>query len=371
MFGRVKVAIMGTGKIAGVMAETLKSVRGATFYAVGSRTQDSADKFAQAHGVKKAYGSYEELLADPKVDLVYVATPHSEHYKNVRLALMNGKNVLCEKAFMLNERQAEDIFNLADEKKLLVVEAMWTRFHPMRKKLDEILASNVIGETTMLTANLGYNIREKDRIKLPELGGGALLDLGVYTLNFASMVFGNEVTDIVSMCSFNEQGMDLHDSITLRYKNGKMAVLNASALSVSDRKGVIYGSKGFIVVDNINNIEGITVYDSTYKKLAYYKRPKQKTGYEYEVEACVKAIADKRTECPQMPHEETLKMLNMMDFIRNSNNIKFPGENDLASEEQPVAEAKADEQAVAEAPVATEEPKTENETDSVEDQSKE
>ena len=248
MFGRVKVAIMGTGKIAGVMAETLKSVRGATFYAVGSRTQDSADKFAQAHGVKKAYGSYEELLADPKVDLVYVATPHSEHYKNVRLALMNGKNVLCEKAFMLNERQAEDIFNLADEKKLLVVEAMWTRFHPMRKKLDEILASNVIGETTMLTANLGYNIREKDRIKLPELGGGALLDLGVYTLNFASMVFGNEVTDIVSMCSFNEQGMDLHDSITLRYKNGKMAVLNASALSVSDRKGVIYGSTGFIWV---------------------------------------------------------------------------------------------------------------------------
>ena len=211
----------------------------------------------------------------------------------------------------------------------------------MRAKLEEIMASNVIGEPTMLTANLGYNIREKDRIKLPELGGGALLDLGVYTLNFASMVFGNDVTDIVSMCSFNEYGMDLHDSITLRYKNGKMAVLNASALSVSDRRGVIYGSKGFIVVDNINNIEGITVYDSGYKKLAYYKRPKQKTGYEYEVEACVKAISEKWLECPQMPHEETLKILNMMDFIRNSNNIKFPDEDVItdASLEAPAIES--------------------------------
>ena len=370
MFGRVRVAIMGTGRIAGIMAETLKGVRGATCYAVGSRTKESADRFAQAYGIKKAYATYEELLADPKVDLVYVATPHSEHYKNVRLCLMNGKNVLCEKAFMLNERQAEDIFKLADEKKLLVVEAMWTRFHPMRAKLDEIIASNVIGEPTMLTANLGYNIESKDRIKLPELGGGALLDLGVYTLNFASMVFGDEVTDIVSMCSFNEHGMDLHDSITLRYKNGKMAVLNASALSISDRRGVIYGSKGFIVVDNINNIEGITVYDSTYKKLAYYKRPKQKTGYEYEVEACVKALSEKWTECPQMPHAQTLKILNMMDFIRNSNNIKFPGEDELISEDQTQIVSSDATQETVDVPETTEEPKTDNESGTVEDQNK-
>lgn len=370
MFGRVRVAIMGTGRIAGIMAETLKGVRGATCYAVGSRTKESADRFAQAYGIKKAYATYEELLADPKVDLVYVATPHSEHYKNVRLCLMNGKNVLCEKAFMLNERQAEDIFKLADEKKLLVVEAMWTRFHPMRSKLDEIIASNVIGEPTMLTANLGYNIESKDRIKLPELGGGALLDLGVYTLNFASMVFGDEVTDIVSMCSFNEHGMDLHDSITLRYKNGKMAVLNASALSISDRRGVIYGSKGFIVVDNINNIEGITVYDSTYKKLAYYKRPKQKTGYEYEVEACVKALSEKWTECPQMPHAQTLKILNMMDFIRNSNNIKFPGEDELISEDQTQVVSSDATQETVDVPETTEEPKTDNGSGTVEDQNK-
>ncbi|SDA60509.1 Predicted dehydrogenase [Butyrivibrio sp. INlla18] len=329
MFGKFRVAIMGTGKIAEVMALTLKNTRGVACYAVGSRTKESADKFASKFGIKKAYGSYEELVGDPKIDLIYVATPHSEHYRNVMLALSAGKHVLCEKAFMLNEKQAKAVFDYAEQQNLLVTEAMWTRYMPMRNKLMEVLASNVIGEPTMLTANLGYNISAKDRINKPELGGGALLDLGVYVLNFASMVFGNDVTDIVSMCSFNDLGMDLHDSITLRYRNGKMAVLNASALSVSDRSGVIYGSKGYIVVDNINNFEGITVYDSEHKKIAYYKRPKQKTGYEYEVEACVRAIAEKWIECPEMPHSESLKMLNMMDFIRQTNNIVFPGENDL------------------------------------------
>jgi predicted dehydrogenase len=326
MFGRFKVAIMGTGKIAVVMADTLKAMRGVTCYAVGSRSMENAQKFAKDYGFKKAYGSYEELVNDPKIDLVYVATPHSEHYENVKLALSAGRNVICEKAFTLNESQAKKLFDLAEEKNLLLTEAIWTRYMPMRTKLLEVLGSNVIGEPTMLTANLGYNISYKDRINRPELGGGALLDLGVYVLNFASMVFGNDVSDIASICTFNEFGMDMQDSITLRYANGKMAVLNATALSSSDRSGVIYGTKGYVVVDNINNPEGITVYDSAYKKLAYYKRPKQISGYEYEIEACMKAISEKWLECPQMPHSESLKIMNMMDFIRKANNIRFPGE---------------------------------------------
>nr|WP_022769505.1 Gfo/Idh/MocA family oxidoreductase [Butyrivibrio sp. NC2007] len=328
MFGRLKVAIMGTGKIAGTMAETLKETKGVTCYAVGSRTLENAEKFARDYGFKKAYGSYAELVADPKVDLIYVATPHSEHYENVKLAISAGRNVICEKAFMLNEKQAKKIFEFAEEEKVLVTEAIWTRYMPMRTKLMEILASNVIGEPTMLTANLSYNIAYKERIQKPELGGGALLDLGVYCLHFASMVFGNDVKDIASICTFNNLGMDMQDSITLRYADGKMAVLNATVLSTGDRNGVIYGSKGFIVVENINNPEAIAVYDNNYNKTAYYKRPKQKTGYEYEIEACVKAIGEGWLECPDIPHAETLKILNMMDFIRNNNHIVFPGEDD-------------------------------------------
>ena len=327
MFGRLRVGIMGTGRIACKMAETLKETKGVVCYAVGSRTQENAVKFSQSYGIKKAYGSYQELVDDPKIDLVYVATPHSVHYDNVMLALSAGKNVICEKAFMLNEDQAKKVFDFAQEKNLLVTEAMWTRYMPMIAKLKEVLASNVIGETTMLTANLGYNIVYKDRINQPSLGGGALLDLGVYVLNFASMVFGNDVADIASICTFNNLGVDMQDSITLRYTDGRMAVLNATTLSNSDRNGVIYGSKGYIVVENVTNPDGISVYDSEYRKIAYYKRPRQKTGYEYEIEACARALSQGWIECPEMPHSETLKMLNMMDFIRKNNNIVF-GEED-------------------------------------------
>ena len=338
MFGRMKVGIMGAGRIAETMAKTLKESRGVTCYAIGSRSKEKAERFAAANGVKKAYGSYEELVSDPKVSLIYIATPHSEHFENVKLALNAGKHVICEKAFMLNEQQAKEVFELAEEKKLLLTEAIWTRYAPMRSKLMEILASNVIGTPTMLTANLGYNIIHKDRINMPSLGGGALLDLGVYVLNFASMVFGNDICNITSTCTYNEQGMDMQDSITLTYTDGRVAVLNATALSQSDRSGVIYGSKGYIVVENINNIEGIAVYDSDYKKIAYYRRPKQITGYEYEIDACVRAINEGWLECPEMPHSETLRIMNMMDFIRKQNNIVFPGENGEAAEQASVSE---------------------------------
>ena len=327
MFGRIKIGIMGTGRMAGIMADTIKDVKGAVCYAVGSRSIDTANSFASAHGIKKSYGSYAELVSDPKIDLIYIATPHSEHFDNVKLALSAGKNVICEKAFMLNEKQAQEVFKIAEDNKLLLTEAIWTRYMPLRAKLTEVLASKVIGEATMLTANLGYNVVAKDRISKPELGGGALLDLGVYVLNFASMVFGNDVTDIASMCTFNENGVDLQDSITLRYRDGRMAVLSATALSVTDRAGVIYGTKGYIVVDNINNFEMITVYDNDHKKIASYNRPRQITGYEYEIEACLRAMNEKWIECPEMPHSESLKMLNMMDFIRKNQNIRFPGED--------------------------------------------
>ena len=338
MFSRFKVGIMGTGKIAGIMADTLKGMKGVTCYAVGSRSDENANRFASYYGAKKAYGSYEELVKDPKVDLIYVATPHSEHFENVKLAILAGKHVICEKAFMLNEEQARQAFELAKENKVLLTEAIWTRYMPMMMKLKEVLASNVIGEPTMLTANLGYNIAYKARINEPALGGGALLDLGVYVLNFASMVFGDDVEDIASICTFNNLGMDMQDSITLRYRNGKMAVLNATALSNSDRNGVIYGSNGYIVVENINNPEAISVFDAEYKKVATYKRPKQISGYEYEIEACMKAVAENWLECPQMPHASSLKMMNMMDYIRKCNNIVFPSENAAPSVEAPLVE---------------------------------
>ena len=326
MLKKFNVGIMGAGNIAGVMADTIKKMKNVKLYAIASRQQVKADVFAGKYGCKKAYGSYEELVKDKKVDLIYIATPHSEHYDNVKLCIQHGKPVLCEKAFTANEAQAKELVQLAQEKKVFLAEAIWTRYMPVLTTIREVLGSGVIGELKMLTANLGYVIDDVPRLQDPALAGGALLDLGVYPLNFAVMIFGDNIKKIDGTCTYTQTGVDGQNSFTLEYHDGKVAVLNSSMVSLSDRRGVIYGTKGFAVIENINNFESIAVYDSSYKKVAFYKRPKQISGYEYEVEAAIKAISAGEIECPQMPHSETLKMMKLMDSLRTQWNIVYPFE---------------------------------------------
>ena len=162
---------------------------------------------------------------------------------------------------------------------------------------------------------------------------GALLDVGVYPINFAAMVFGTEVKQMSSVCTYTKTGVDEQNSITMIFEDGKMAVLNSSMLSKSDRKGIIHGTKGFLVIENINNFESMTVFDADYKKVEEYKRPKQISGYEYEVEACIQAIKDGALECPQMPHAETIRIMKLMDSLRAEWGIKFPFEEPKENEE--------------------------------------
>ncbi len=326
MFGNFNVGIMGSGNIAGIMAGTINKMKNVRVYAVASRQQVHADVFAGKYGCKKAYGSYADLVADKKVDLIYVATPHSEHYENVKMCLEAGKPVLCEKAFTLNAAQAEELVRIAAEHKVFLAEAMWTRYMPMLTTIREVIGSGIIGEPKTLTANLGYVISSKERLTNLALGGGALLDVGVYTINFALMIFGHNISKIASCCTFTETGVDEQNAICLQYYDGKVANLNSSMVSLSDRQGIIYGTKGFAVVENINNFESIAVYDRQYKKVASYKCPKQISGYEYEVEACVEAIKCGQIECSQMPHSETLRVMRIMDEIRSQWGMKYPCE---------------------------------------------
>ena len=226
----MKVGMIGAGSIAGIMAGTIKEMDCAQNYAVAARDYGRAAEFAQKYGFEKACGSYEELVEDAGVELVYIATPHSHHYEHIKLCLNHGKHVLCEKSFTVNESQAREVLELAREKKLLLTEAIWTRYMPMRKTLDDVLLSGVIGRPYMLTANLGYIISGKERIMRPELAGGALLDVGIYPLNFASMVFGDEVDTITGTAVMTETGVDAQNSITITYKDGRMAVLCSSCL---------------------------------------------------------------------------------------------------------------------------------------------
>lgn len=320
---KLKMAILGAGSIAGTMAETVITLDEAELYAVGARDLDRARAFAKKYQVKKAYGSYKEMLADPEVELVYIATPHSHHYKHARMCLEAGKHVLCEKSFTVNAEQAEKLFALAEEKKLLITEAIWTRYMPARKMIDEMIANGVIGEVTSLTANLAYDVIHVERIARPELAGGALLDVGVYPINFACMVFGDRVKECFGHAVFRD-GVDVTNNITLIYEDGKMATLHSSVIAESDRKGMIYGKNGYMIVENINNPESITVYNKKHEKIHSVMIPVSERGYRFEVQSCVKAIREGRTECPEMPHKETVRVMKLLDGIRESWGYQIP-----------------------------------------------
>ena len=322
----LKVGILGAGGIACAMAKTISQMPSSCCFAIASRDLEKARKFAEKWGIKKAYGSYEEMLSDPGVDLVYVATPHSHHYPHVRLCLEHGKHVLCEKAFTVNAAQARELFRIAKDKRLLLTEAMWTRYLPMRGTINEVLRSGIVGKPWLLTANLGYMISDVERLKEPSLAGGALLDVGVYPLNFAAMVFGNDPVSIQGSAVLSDKGVDRQDPITLRYADGRMAVLNATMMGMSDRRGVIDCDNGMLEIVNINCPQELRVYNRERVLIASYRAPKCITGYEYEVEACIRALDAGGIECPLMPHAETVRMMEWMDGLRAQFGVRYPEE---------------------------------------------
>ena len=321
----MNIGILGSGAIAHTMADTVAGIENAVLYAVASRDIAKAKKFAEEKRAEKYYGSYEELASDSSIDLIYIATPHSRHYEDCMLCLEHGRNVLCEKAFTANADQARKVLEYAEGKGLLVTEAIWTRYMPMRTVLDEIINSNVIGNISALTANLGYSMSHVQRLKTPELAGGALLDVGVYTINFALMAFGNDISDIKSQCVKNEYGVDANNSIIITFKDGKVAMLHSNMCAATDRLAIIYGDKGRIEFNNINNCEGITVIMNDGSRTEY-KTPPQITGYEYEVISAMKAISENKTECPEMPHSDTLRVMDIMDSLRKEWGIIYPFE---------------------------------------------
>lgn len=323
---KLRIGLMGAGNIAGMMAKTVNGMKNVTLYAIASRRQEKADAFAKKYGVKKAYGSYEAMLKDNKVDLIYIATPHSEHYENAMMCIRYKKPVLCEKAFTANAKQAREVLAFAEEKKVFITEAIWTRYMPMVDMIKEVLEKGMIGRPRMLSANLSYSLEHIQRMYDPALAAGSLLDLGVYPINFASIFFGTDIAKVSSFCTYTETGMDKQETITIQYMDGKVASLTASQCCVGDRKGIIQGSEGYMVIENINNYESFTVYNKEHKKILYKKAPKQITGYEYEVMACIKALKNGALECSEMPHKETIRVMEFMDALRKDWGVVYPFE---------------------------------------------
>lgn len=320
----MRVGIVGAGHIAEKAAKTLNAMDGAECLAIASRSLEKARAFARTWSIPRAYGSYEELLNDPEVDLVYVATPHSHHFGVTCSAIEKGKACLVEKSFMANAVQTETVLNLSRRHNVLVAEAIWTRYLPAVQIIRDIIASGVIGPVRAVSATLAYEMSDKERILSPALCGGALLDLGVYCINFVRTYCNSQIVKKTSLCTKFDTGTDKSAAIAFELADGTVAQIFTSAACQGDNTGIIAGTEASIHVDDINNPQKIRVFGKRHVLIGEHAVPEQITGFEYEFAACRAALSQGSIEVPQMPHSEILEVMRIMDGLRRDWDIRFP-----------------------------------------------
>ena len=319
----MRVGIIGAGHIAEKAAKTLDAMGDAQCIAVGSRSLQRAQTFAARFGIPRPYGSYDELLADPDVDLVYIALPHSHHFDAACRAIEAGKHCLVEKSFMMDGRQAREVLRMARERGVLVAEAMWTRYLPIIRTAREIIESGAIGKVRTLSASVGYDVSAKERIRRPELGGGALLDLGVYCLTFVRMFGGAAIAHVSSRCTTLPTGVDAGETIVLELENGVLATARASAVSQDCNIAVIAGETGYLVFNDTIHPTKLSLLRKGHVLEKEFNAPPEISGFEYEFRACRDAILEGRLEVPQMPHDEIILVMDLMDNLRREWGVKF------------------------------------------------
>lgn len=316
----MRVGILGCGGIAHKLAPVFKACDGVELIACASRTKQKAEEFALKYDIKHAHGSYEDLYKDSEVDLIYVATPMSAHYENMIDCINNGKAILCEKSFTVTAEEAEKVYALAKEKNVLVAEAIWTRYMPSRFLINELINQGLIGEVSSIEANLSYTINRIERIWKRELGGGAILDIGVYPINFALMAReGVGIKSISGSAVKNENGVDMKDSMTIIFEDGVIASLTADTFTNSNRKGLIYGTKGYLEVNNINDPDRIDIYGGERGNIGLLDTitiEHEISGYEYQIYACKDALEKGKITVDEMPPAESIRVMDLMDKFR-------------------------------------------------------
>lgn len=296
-------AILGPGAIAKEFAQALNNKR-IKIYAVGSRTLEKAEKFAKEHNVEKAYGNYSEMLKDEKIDVVYISTPHNNHYQYVMESLENNKHVLCEKAITVNSKELSDIIKLAQEKDLVVLEAMTIYHMPLYKELKNIINSGKIGPIKMLQISFGsckeYDVQ--NRFFNKNLAGGALLDIGTYALSFARFFMNAQPQEILTTMKKFETGVDEQSGIVLRNDKDEMAVINLTMRAKMPKRGVVGGEKGFIVVDNFPRAQSatITYTDGTQEIIEVGDTSK---ALEYEIDDMIIAISNRNDKTLSLSYD--------------------------------------------------------------------
>lgn len=328
MKDKVRWGILGTGNIAGQFAQGLTSLPDAELVAVGSRAKNTAHSFADSFDIPHAHADYQSLAADPDVDVVYIATPHPFHMENTLLCLDAGKAVLCEKPFAVNADQAEKMIDAAAEKKLFLAEAMWMRFLPVIAKVRNWLNEDAIGQVTMLKADFGFEAPcdPNSRAFDPNLAGGALLDVGVYTVSLASMVFGSGPAAIASMAHIGETGVDERSAIIFGYDDGALAVLTCAVTTDTINRAVIYGSNGRITIGPRFYCPTQATLSMTGESDQTIDIPLEGNGYNYQAAEVANCLRAGKLQTDIMPLKESLAILETMDKIRTQWKLKYPFE---------------------------------------------
>jgi predicted dehydrogenase len=336
----VRWGILATGKIAHSFARDLALLPDATLAAVGARRLESAEAFAGEFGTADqwptSHGSYAALVEDPQVDVVYVASPHALHHEHVRLALEAGKPVLCEKALTLNAEQAEDLVTLAREKGLFLMEAMWMACHPLVRDLAARVRAGEFGTPRQLVADLGWVVDrpETDRLLSPELGGGALLDMGVYPLTLADLLLG-EPDRLHAVADLSSAGVDLNLVLAAHYPGGAVAALTATMTGHSPRTAWLATDTGRLEIPAPFHHPAAVRWVASDPDTGTFREPVQLdppepvigTGLGNEAAEVMRCLRAGLMESPLVPHEQTLRIMRQMDAVRRELGVTYPGED--------------------------------------------
>lgn len=323
---KVRWGILGPGSIAKQFARGIELAPNAELAAAGSRSLEKARQFVLEFGGGRAHGSYEDLVADPEVDAIYVATPHPFHKPHTLLALSAGKSVLCEKPFAMRAEEAGEMVSMARSKDLYLMEGMWTRFFPVMAKVREWLAEGAIGAVRTVYADFGFRagFNPESRIFSPDLGGGGLLDVGIYPISFASMVFGtpDRVTGFMQPAP---SGVDAQAGIVLS-KGNQMAVLHTAVEVTTPWCAVILGEAGRIEVASPFWKPSRCVLRADVKDESVFESPYEGSGFQFEAEAASADILAGRKESGVIPLDESLAIMGTMDELRRQWGLTYPGE---------------------------------------------
>jgi predicted dehydrogenase len=321
----IRWGILSTGNIANNFTEDLRLVPDAEVIAVGSRTVEAAKSFAARHGIPRAYGSWQELAGDPDVDVVYVANPHSGHHAATMLCLRAGKAALTEKPLTLNLAQAQELIDTARDRNVFLMEAMWTRCFPVYRRLRELVAGGAIGEVASIAADFGFHATTDPlhRLRSPALGGGALLDLGVYPVTFAHFFLG-EPDEIKAWARLGPEGVDENTAIIFGYSSGALATLTCSLLGDGGQRATITGTTGRIELPN-----GF-FHPNGYKLVSggdveQVEAPYDGWGFHFEAAEVQRCLRAGLVESPLVPHADSLAVMRSLDAVRAQIGVTYPG----------------------------------------------